>query len=141
MTEYVAGFMVCSGQVLLITKSKPEWQRGRINAIGGHIERGEIPVTAMIREFEEETGIKTRQGQWQHTVRLCGGTWTVYFFVCYAVEEVFKTFRSNGDEKVDAYQISNLPSGVLWNVRWLLPLSLDADLMFPIVAVDETENE
>ena len=45
ITNYVLGFAFSkSGQmVLLIWKNKPEWQRGKMNGIGGKIELGEHP--------------------------------------------------------------------------------------------------
>ena len=40
----------------VIKKERPVWQAGLLNAIGGHVEKGEYPVEAMQREFLEETG-------------------------------------------------------------------------------------
>lgn len=45
-----------SGDVLLVLKDKPEWQRGRLNLVGGKVEDGETPQQAAIRELAEETG-------------------------------------------------------------------------------------
>lgn len=62
MTKYVVGFLFNSitpdvGQkVVLIRKNKPDWQRGKLNGVGGKIEPGENAFNAMVREFEEETG-------------------------------------------------------------------------------------
>lgn len=44
-------------KVLLIKKSKPEFQAGLLNGVGGKIQQGEIPEQAAIREFKEETGL------------------------------------------------------------------------------------
>lgn len=63
IVDYVLGFMFNQlypkeGQrVLLIEKQRPEFQRGKMNGIGGHREKGEEPKAAMIREFQEETGV------------------------------------------------------------------------------------
>jgi len=42
---YVAGFMFSPDleNVVLIEKQKPEWQKGKYNAVGGKIEDGETP--------------------------------------------------------------------------------------------------
>ena len=55
--NYVLGFLFNKdlSQVALIRKTKPEWQKGQLNGIGGKIEPGEDPLGAMIREFREET--------------------------------------------------------------------------------------
>src|ERR1035437_6897488 len=45
------------GIVWLIRKARPEWQKGMLNGIGGHVEENENTMTAMTREFNEETGL------------------------------------------------------------------------------------
>jgi 8-oxo-dGTP diphosphatase len=56
--RFVLGFCFDFGyhNVLLIEKSRPTWQAGKLNGIGGKIEEGESPRVAMAREFQEETG-------------------------------------------------------------------------------------
>lgn len=44
-------------EVLLIRKKRPQWMRGKLNGIGGHVEEDESSVTAMAREMKEETGL------------------------------------------------------------------------------------
>jgi 8-oxo-dGTP pyrophosphatase MutT (NUDIX family) len=55
--RYVLGFVFDYGfhHVLLICKTSPEWQAGRLNGLGGKIEPGESPLQAMDRELREET--------------------------------------------------------------------------------------
>lgn len=43
--------------VLLIRKSHPAWQEGKLNGIGGKIEPGETPYDCARREVREEAGI------------------------------------------------------------------------------------
>jgi 8-oxo-dGTP diphosphatase len=43
--------------VVLIRKTKPAWQAGKLNCVGGKIEPGETPEEAVRREFCEETGL------------------------------------------------------------------------------------
>ncbi|PIE78988.1 MAG: hypothetical protein CSA15_05000, partial [Candidatus Delongbacteria bacterium] len=59
MNFYVNGFMYSEDEkkIVLIKKNTPEWQRGLFNGIGGSIEAGESPEEAIVREFEEETGV------------------------------------------------------------------------------------
>jgi len=58
MQEYVLIYAENEkGEVLLVTKNKPAWQKGKLNLVGGKIEVGEDSSQAAKREFEEETGI------------------------------------------------------------------------------------
>ena len=69
MKKYTVGFIFNKdlSKVLLIHKTKPEWQAGRINGIGGKVEDGEEYVDCMVREAEEETGIKSKSKDWVST--------------------------------------------------------------------------
>lgn len=64
MIEYVLGFAFIGTEVILIQKTKPEFQKGKLNGVGGKIEVNESPASAMVREFEEETSVKTHPGSW-----------------------------------------------------------------------------
>ena len=76
--DYVLGFLfdIAGESVVLIQKTKPAWQAGRFNAVGGKIEAGELPSQAMQREFKEEAGLDI--GVWEHTATLAGTDWRVY---------------------------------------------------------------
>jgi 8-oxo-dGTP diphosphatase len=50
-------FIVKDDKVLLGRRSNTGWMDGKLCAPGGHIEQGESPTTAIIREIEEELGI------------------------------------------------------------------------------------
>ena len=56
--KYVVGFMFDTSltNVALIRKTKPAWQAGLLNGIGGKVEAGESFDDAMVREFSEEAG-------------------------------------------------------------------------------------
>ncbi len=58
--RYVVGFMFDESynDVLMIRKTKPKWQAGLLNGVGGKIEPGEKELDAMKREFLEEVGIQ-----------------------------------------------------------------------------------
>ena len=60
----------CDNVVALIRKNKPEWQKGKLNGIGGSIKPGETAMTAMIREWYEGTGIDLPPNCWQPTITL-----------------------------------------------------------------------
>ena len=64
--SYVLGFAFDPQYrgVLLCVKNRPAWQAGKLNGLGGKIEEGETPFDAMVREFQEESGVLCRN--WKH---------------------------------------------------------------------------
>lgn len=64
MIGFTLGIAASDRNVILIRKIKGE-QKDKLNFVGGHIELGESPIECMIREFEEETGVKTTKDQWE----------------------------------------------------------------------------
>ena len=107
--EWVVGFLFSTDQrrVVLIEKQRPEWQRGKLNGVGGKIEANETPTDAVRREFSEETGADI--DGWRQFCELRFQAGTVYFFVATHNAEV----TSTTDEKVDWYEtsdIANLPT-------------------------------
>lgn len=116
--------------VALIKKEKPDYQKGKLNGIGGRIEEGETPHQAMVREFEEETALKTEPPQWHHYGRLHGrGDWEVHLFwgtgnVAYV--------RSATSEEVGKYTVQGVLLGIvqdlagptMGNVKWLIQMAL-----------------
>lgn len=121
MKEYVLGFMFNNeigqlGECALISKTKPEWQAGLLNGIGGKIEDGETPLDAMIREFQEETGY--HQKEWKQFATMIGHAhWKVYCFVC---EGPLKELKTITDEEVVTRRIEDADGSFIENVQMLM---------------------
>ena len=80
---YVVGFLFSNDYrwVTLIRKNRPDWQAGKYNGVGGKVERGEAVQDAMVREFFEETGVKTKWDDWDEFALLQGSKGdTIYVF-------------------------------------------------------------
>lgn len=50
-------YILKDGKVLLSRRTNTGWMDGKLCAPGGHVEQGETPKSAMIREIQEELGV------------------------------------------------------------------------------------
>lgn len=127
MTEYVLGFLFNADrtEVLLIQKNRPDWQAGRLNGVGGHVEPGDTtPHAAMRREFEEAAGVA--DVAWELFYELSGDDWACDVFRAFD-DRAFRAAESRTDELVSRWPLAQLPEFVLPNLRWLIPRALDPE--------------
>lgn len=87
--EYVLGY-ICevdqdddlTGRFLLIRKDRTseglEWQKGKLNGVGGKVLPDEHPLESMIRECKEETGLDIQN--WWNVGRMIGTGWKVSIY-------------------------------------------------------------
>ena len=122
-TVYVVGFALdVHRRVALIRKNRPEWQAGLLNGIGGHVEPGETPHEAMIREFEEETG--RRIDTWSLFVTMDFPSARIYFYRARLGTAVLDGLRTTTDETVCVLPAGDLGQvGIIPNLSWLVPLA------------------
>ena len=129
MEKYVVGFNLSEelDRVLLMLKKRPDWQRGFLNGVGGHIELGETPDGAMQREYFEEVG---RVGPvWKPLCSMVGDNNDGSGFMLYAFYGVGKISPSFvTDEPVIVAEVDRVitrKERCLGNVPWMLTLALD----------------
>lgn len=131
MKEYVLGFAFSRGQtdLLLIWKNRPEWQAGRLNGIGGKIEKNETPLQAMIREFKEETMLDVLD--WRHyaTMEFHDSKVFVFSSMSCSSDELIRAEKEQlTDEKLQLVRVKSFrqgPSIVMTNLQWLVPMAFD----------------
>jgi 8-oxo-dGTP diphosphatase len=129
VNSYVVGFLFDKqGNVVLIRKNRPDWQKGRLNGVGGHIEPGETPEAAMVREFREEAGATVT---WRYFCRVYGDGYEVFYFSSHDTADI----RTMTDEEVGSYPLNNLPENILPNLKWLLPMAA-----YPLVITAEVHH-
>lgn len=133
MKKYVVGFMFddLGERVLLIRKNRPDWQAGKANGVGGKIEEGEMPIAAMTREFEEETGVKTSFEDWIPFAFMHGidyDSFEITFFRAFNTEKIFEAHTVT-DETIGRFWLEALPAHVP-NLKWLVPLALEKQAHF-----------
>ncbi len=129
---YVVGFLFDEKKqrVVVIKKNKPDWQKGKLNGVGGKIEPGELASVAMKREFLEEAGIEIEN-------------WTEFLIVQDFNEEYYKMFvykatattaqlkkiESKTDEEVTIINIRDIPMlNTIQNLNWMIQMALDHEV-------------
>jgi 8-oxo-dGTP diphosphatase len=123
----VIGFLFDgSGNVLLIKKNHPAWQNGRLNGIGGKIEKGETPLQAMVREFKEEAGAAVTS--WRQFCVMTGDSYRLYLFTS---KEKTHINPGTDEGEIAWYPCDKLPDNLLPNMRFLIPM---ANYKFDITA-------
>ena len=143
--QYVCGFCFdySREKVVLIKKNRPEWQKGKLNGVGGKIEAGETIHDAMQREFLEETGVDV--WAWNLFCTYNGRDGVVYFMKAFSAGAEHVT--SVTDEVVNLYDIRFLnntdpkwaENETIPNLKWLIPLAKDI-LMDKTIAAEYTDD-
>lgn len=130
-TYYTLGFVFNPERthVMLIRKTRPQWQAGLLNGIGGKLEEDESDSECMIREFKEETGLLETPswkavGERRRLSDANGGH--LYRMRIFAGElplEVMQTASSANDEKIEVVALDynsigdeGVP-GLVWTIN------------------------
>ena len=136
MIKYVVGFAFSryGNNVALIEKRKPEWQKGKLNGIGGKIEDGEMHIDAMVREFKEETGVVTYPDVWTYLSQMRGKDYTLDVFKAFLHPVEFRAIRSMEEEEVRVYDVRKLfdrmiegTTDTIHNIPMLIAMCLSDD--------------
>lgn len=137
MTKYVVGFMLrANGEsIVLIQKSKPKWQVGLLNGVGGKIDGSETANQAMAREYSEEAGVRTNPEDWREFANLVGESFHVTCFVC-RNDEYYNASRTMESEQIVKKRVGLLGfEKCVSNVEWLVHLGLDLNYGNPPMVV------
>jgi 8-oxo-dGTP diphosphatase len=124
-TSYVVGFMLdpTLSKVVLIRKTKPEWQKGLLNGVGGKVGDtipGETPEQAIHREFQEETGVEGLD--WRKYLTLITPHSELHFFRAIGNVHMAKTVS---DEDIAVFDIHDVMDrcDTLPNIRWCVQMA------------------
>jgi len=131
MNNYVVGFIFSrdKSNILLIRKERPSWQVGKFNGVGGKIEQGEMPDTAIKRECTEETGMVITS--WVYKGIISGPSYSVCVFTAEATIDAMLIAQSHPtDEPCKVFHINELDHvHTISQLRWLVPLLLDKEVI------------
>jgi 8-oxo-dGTP diphosphatase len=115
--------------VVLMRRTRPAWQAGRVNALGGRLLGGESSAAAARREAREECGADV--AEWREVLVWEDAEYRMH--VVRAVSDQALAARTLEDQEVFLADVNALPDNVIDNLRWLVPLALDTDVAFPIM--------
>jgi 8-oxo-dGTP diphosphatase len=121
-------FTADAREVVLVRKTRPAWQAGRVNALGGKLARGESLFDAARREVREEAGIDVER--WEQFLVWYDAEYRLQ--AVRAFDDVARLARSAEDQEVFLADVHGLPLDVIDNLRWIVPLALDRDVAIPI---------
>jgi 8-oxo-dGTP pyrophosphatase MutT (NUDIX family) len=136
MREFVCGFLMSGGEVALVSKTRPAWQLGKLNGVGGEVLTNEDPLVTMCREWCEETGDKTAY-PWQEFMMLQEPDGTIVHFFRAETEVpepggplLALPPTNDVGESLGWYDLDHLRSAsrgytdrLIPNLHWLLPMA------------------
>lgn len=113
-------------QVLLIRKQKPVHHAGKLNGLGGKVEPAESHRRGVCREVAEEAGLVVPARQWRRFGTIKWTVWQVSLWTVQLTAAQEKQLPPQfADPAVGWYPVDQLPSTVVANLHWLIPLALD----------------
>jgi 8-oxo-dGTP diphosphatase len=109
-------------------RTRPAWQAGRVNALGGKLHPGESPADAARREVREEAGVDVPG--WEEFLVWDDPVYRMH--ALRAFDPAARAARTAEDQAVFLADALALPPNVIDNLRWLVPLALDRDVAAPV---------
>lgn len=127
---YVLAFLFTTDRrrVVLMRKTRPAWQAGRVNALGGKVLTSETPADAARREVREEAGVDVPA--WEEFLMWEDPVYRMH--ALRAFDSAAEHAHTAEDQEVFLAEVTDLPPELIDNLRWLIPLALDRDVATPI---------
>lgn len=111
-------------KVLLMHKTKPEFQAGKLNGLGGKIEGNETSVENFVREIKEEANLDLEKEKCIYIGKMQGRDWWCDTFG-YIYDGDINDAKSMEIEQIEWFDLKHLPENLLENVGWLIEITLD----------------
>ena len=105
MKSYVLRFIFDLNleKILWMKKNRPDFQKGKLNGLGGSIELNEYPLDAIRREIKEECGLDIEQ--WVNFGKLLDHVNGHNIELFYTVTNEIYNFKQMEDEEVKIYDL------------------------------------
>jgi 8-oxo-dGTP diphosphatase len=112
-----------SNDVVLIKKNRPNWQKGKLNGVGGLVRENENVKQAMIREFKEETAIEHELWDRFAIGTSNDETERVHFYRTLSHKYDFVVTKEEEQVFIIPFdQLNDFP--LIYNLKWLIELAL-----------------
>jgi len=114
-----------NGDLVLIKKTKPDWQKGHMNGVGGKVDPGDGSLNvAMAREFQEETGVVTKPFGWNiFAVMRCLDVRVFCFVTRVHDDDKPRTTTEEEVYRVVTKYLDQYPHPLINNLEWLIPMA------------------
>ncbi len=117
-------FVINGSKVLLGRRSNTGWMDGKLCPPGGHVEKGETPVAAALREIKEELGVAVLPQDLEFACVAARNTApTEYVAYEFVILDKDYTFRNAEPEKCSDLvwvELNNLPADVVDHFRQII---------------------
>lgn len=125
--SYVLGFIFSTDlkSVALLRKDRPEWQAGKLNGIGGKLEKEEDIFEGMVRECYEETGISIPEEEWNYFAAFEGEQHHVHCFKT-TYHDITQLICPES-EVIEYLSLDKIhEENLMDNVKYLIPMALSS---------------
>lgn len=121
-------YVVNDNKVLLSLRKNTGWMDGYYCAPGGHVEEGETPTIAMIREIKEELGVDVKPDELEFMCVAARNN-SPYEYVAYEfiLRDTSYEFTNTEPEKCEALtwvDLDNLPDNIIEDFKVIIQKSL-----------------
>ena len=127
MINYTLGFLFDYNltKVALIRKLKPDWQKNKLNGVGGKIEVfDQTYLAGLIREYREETTY-TADVDWVEYATMSGPDFNVHCFAGTGDVDNVKALTKEVIDVINVSDITNRRGEMIDNLPWLIYIAMD----------------
>jgi len=117
-------FIITGSNLLLSRRANTGWMDGHLCPPGGHIEKGETPVLAMVREIEEELGVIVKPEDLEFSCVAArntpAGETVAFEFVIRDKDYEFINAEPDKCSGLEWVELSNLPEDVIEQFEYVI---------------------
>jgi len=127
-------FIIKDSKVLLGRRINTGWKDGWLCAPGGHVEKGEAPSVAILREIKEELGVDVKPDDLEFLCAYARNDDPYEYFACeFIIKDKEYDFQNAEPEKCSELvwvDIHNLPDDIIDDFRRVIEESILGDKQY-----------